>query len=318
MKFVKMHSCGNDYVYLDAVTEPRIERMIDDAGWSALVRRMSDRHRGIGSDGVIVVCPPSLEARSLGAHVRMRMFNADASESEMCGNGVRCVAKLAHDRLGLRVSPMHVETGRGVLPIVCMLDAGGRVCAASVDMGAPRFELERIPVLREHLEQGPAGHGEWTLEVGGKRIEVSFVSMGNPHAIWFVEDAEAEDLRDLGPSVERHPAFPQRVNVHIASVTGRGTVAGGANAVRVRTWERGSGITMACGTGACAVVAAGRRTGRLSPTATTRVVVDGGVLTIEPYAQTKVPGDAQSPDGVAGIQMTGPAEISFDGNWPEA
>jgi diaminopimelate epimerase len=317
MKFIKMHGCGNDYVYLDAVTEPRIGRMIIEPGWMELVRRMSDRHRGIGSDGVIVVRTPSPEARLLGAHVCMRMFNADGSESEMCGNGIRCVAKFAHDRLGVRASPMLIETGRGVLPITCHLDTDGNVRTASVNMGEPCFELERIPVLREHLEQGRAKHGEWTLNVGGNRLELSFVSMGNPHAVWFVDDAEMEDLAHLGPRVEKHPAFPQRVNFHIASVSGRRTTAGGESSVRVRTWERGSGITMACGTGACAVVAAGRRTGRLTSSAQTQVMVDGGVLTIEPFAQGEVVGDIQPRDGVAGIQMTGPAEICFEGEWPE-
>ncbi len=119
-----MHGCGNDYVYLDGFTEPAVARKLDESGWSELVRRMSDRHKGIGSDGVIVVCQPSAEARAAGADVRMRMFNSDGSESEMCGNGVRCVAKFAHDRLAQRANPMLVETGRGVLSIAYELAAG--------------------------------------------------------------------------------------------------------------------------------------------------------------------------------------------------
>ena len=153
MKFVKMHGAGNDYVYLDAVTDASIEARLGAPDWSDLVRRMSDRHKGIGSDGVIAVCPPTREGRAAGAHVRMRMFNADGSESEMCGNGVRCVAKFAHDCLAVRANPMLVETGRGVLGIAYQVDRGA-VRTATVDMGEPILELERVPVDAGQVERG--------------------------------------------------------------------------------------------------------------------------------------------------------------------
>ena len=284
MKFVKMHGCGNDYVYLDAVSEPRIEELIGAPGWVDLVGRMSDRHKGIGSDGVIVVCRPSGSGkkstggqaasgtRGVGAHVRMRMFNADGSESEMCGNGVRCVAKFAHDRLGVTGGVVRVQTGNGVLPIEVRVRKG-KVVEATVDMGEPREGLKANHVLEKALAyKGEGVH--WGVEDGGDGGECLcgvFVSMGNPHLVVFepfgggaamsMTPAEvgAVDLARIGPRFERHAAFAKRMNVHIAGVPkGKGL----AKRIVMRTWERGSGITQACGTGACAVAVAGAITGR--------------------------------------------------------
>jgi diaminopimelate epimerase len=295
MRFVKMHGCGNDYVYLDAVRDAGVRARVGSDGWADLVRRMSDRHTGVGSDGVIALCPPTDAARAAGAAVRMRMFNADGSEAEMCGNGVRCVARFAHDRLGVREAPMRVETGRGVLAIGYRVE-GGKLVEATVNMGPPVLDIERIPARREHLR--PGARGEWTLDAGGRALTVSLVSMGNPHAVLFVDDAESFDLRTLGPLLETHPAFPNRINVHAASGTG--------DRVRVRTWERGAGITRACGTGACAVAVAGQLTGRLAETV--RVRVDGGELVISRERDTHT-------GGPAAVLMTGPAVDVFEGDW---
>lgn len=283
LRFVKMHGCGNDYVYLDAVSEPAIERLIGAPGWVDLVRRMSDRHKGIGSDGVIVVCRPSTKrtgkkntggqaaraTRGAGAHVRMRMFNADGSESEMCGNGVRCVAKFAHDRLGVRGGVVNVQTGNGVLPIEVRVRKG-KVVEATVDMGEPREGLKANGVLEKKLAwQGEGVH--WGVEDAEECLCGVFVSMGNPHFVVFepIGDGEkmsmtpaevgAVDLARIGPRFETHAAFAKRMNVHIAGVpSGKGL----AKRIVMRTWERGSGITQACGTGACAVAVAGVLSGR--------------------------------------------------------
>ncbi len=218
VKFVKMHGCGNDYVYVDGFRE-----RVDDP--PALARRVSNRNFGVGSDGLILVLPSEC------AHVRMRMFNADGSESEMCGNGVRCVAKLAFDAGHARTRDMEVEVGREgrtrILPIHVEVGDDGRVRAARVDMGAPEVARD------EETVQG----------VRGLRV-----SVGNPHFVVFAEPSDANVL-GAGPKLERDPAFPDRTNVEFAKVVG-------TDEIRLRVWERGSGETLACGTGACATVAA--------------------------------------------------------------
>ncbi len=298
MKFVKMHGCGNDYVYLDGVTEGGVLRRMEDAGWAEVVRRMSDRHKGVGSDGVIVVCPPSESGARGGAHVRMRMFNSDGSESEMCGNGVRCVAKFSHDRLGVRANPMLVETGRGVLSIACEV-VGGKVVRATVDMGEPILELGRVPVGEGVLQR--AGKG---FSIGGSTAarDWQFVSMGNPHAVSFeaargLGYAQAlELLRTLGPSIETHRAFPNRTNVHLVQRVG-------ASHAKVYTWERGAGITQACGTGICASLVAGVMAGHLDREATMTAL--GGDLRIRWDERTNH------------VFMTGEAVDVFEGIWEE-
>ncbi len=297
MRFVKMHGIGNDYVYLDAVGAPALEARFEGAAGADLVRRMSDRHRGIGSDGVILVC----RARA-GADVRMRMLNADGSESEMCGNGIRCVAKLAYDRLGIHANPMRVETGHGVLSIAYET-AGGRLATATVDMGEPILEPSRVPVDASRLRPHAGAH-RWTVDAAGEPWVASFVSMGNPHAVFFHADnpglagapLDRFDLRRLGPMIETHPAFPNRINAHIVAV-------GSAHEATMRTWERGAGLTQACGTGACAVCVAGVRTGRLARDVLLHL--PGGDLRIH-WSEA---------DGH--VRMTGPATEVFEGEWPE-
>lgn len=296
MRFVKMHGIGNDYLYLDAVTDVAIEHRPD---LPDLARAMSDRHRGVGSDGIILVCRPRGDA-----HVRMRMFNADGSESEMCGNGVRCVAKFAHDRLRVRDNPMRVETGRGVLAIGYETESG-RLASATVDMGEPILDLPKIPVREDRVSPAPRGH-EFRIEVGAKKEAwtAAFVSMGNPHAVFFddenpgirLDGPDRLDLPRIGPLIERHPAFPNRVNAHFVAVRS-------PREADMRTWERGAGATLACGTGACAVCVAGVRTGRL----------ERDVLLHLPGGDLRIRWD----EGSHHVLMTGPAEDVCEGEWPD-
>ena len=255
LKFTKMHGIGNDYVYLDAVTQSAIAARQD---LPDLARRVSDRHKGIGSDGLIVIAPPS-KASGLTDAVRMIMFNADGSEGAMCGNGIRCVAKFAveHGLVSKKARPLLVETKSGVKSIDYSMDHG-RVIRVTVDMGEPVLELSRIPVRVEALDEVGEAGGVHRLSIPSpgrragdppKTLEGTFVSMGNPHAIFFHPDVQALHLEFIGPTIETHPAFPDRVNVHFVQCLSR-------TEVRMRTWERGSGITLACGTGAAAVCVA--------------------------------------------------------------
>jgi len=284
LPFTKMHGIGNDYIYIDAFAQ-RIE---DPA---ALAVAVSDRHRGIGGDGLILIAPPS---DGVAASVRMRMFNADGSESEMCGNGVRCVAKFAIDRGISTDDPLLVETGRGVLEIRWRRGDDGRVDEATVDMGEPILELAKIPVDSRHAR--PVDDHRHRLGVDGTEIEFVAVSMGNPHAVAFVDELpDAATLRRLGPLVERHPAFPSRVNLHLVRVESR-------DEVTMVTWERGSGATLACGTGASAVCVAG-------------VLVDAtnrSILAHLPGGDLRL--SWRREDGH--VLMSGPAEEVFSGTWP--
>ena len=289
MRFVKMHGLGNDYVYVDAFAQ-KIEHP------EQLARRMGDRHFGIGGDGLILVAPPTDPAKKEAPACRMRMFNADGSESEMCGNGVRCVAKFAYDRKISVQNPMKIETGRGVLTLELQTGADGRVQSATVNMGPPILDLEAIPVDRQWL--GATGHVRvFHIPIGTSLgVEATFVSMGNPHAVIFVPDVRTVDLEKIGPTLEKHKAFPRRMNVHFVQVHSAGEVT-------MRTWERGSGITLACGTGASAVCVAGVLTGK-----TARQILahlPGGDLTLE---------WRESDDCV---YMTGPATEVFTGEWGE-
>lgn len=303
MRFVKMHGIGNDYVYIDACSTDAARSIAERADLPEIARRISDRHRGVGSDGLILVCAPSAGAQ---AHVRMRMFNADGSESEMCGNGVRCVAKFAHDRLGIRVSPMRIETGRGVLSIA-FETREGNLTSATVDMGEPILDPAQVPFDEARLATAagmPGSHGiERVVHVGDAGPWVgSCASMGNPHAVFF--DAANPVLRgdglarlrieNLGPRIETHAAFPRRVNAHFVLVHS-------PREATMRTWERGAGATQACGTGACAVLVAGVRTGRLDRRASLHL--PGGDLSIVWDEETNH------------VFMTGPAEEVFEGEW---
>jgi diaminopimelate epimerase len=278
MRFVKMQGAGNDYVYVDCFSQPI------PADPAALSRAVSDRHFGVGADGLILITP------SDRADARMRMFNADGSESEMCGNGLRCVAKFVHDHGIARKPTLAIETGRGVLKIdleVC----GGRVDRATVDMGEPILLAERIPT---RLPGDPPINVP--LTVGDTRLDVTCVSMGNPHCVTFVDELTDALVLIVGPKVEKHEAFPRRTNAEFVKVNRRDDVT-------VRVWERGSGETLACGTGACAVAVAGVLTGRLDRRVTAHL--PGGALQLH-WSET---------DGH--VYMTGPAVEVFRGEWPD-
>jgi diaminopimelate epimerase len=277
MKFTKMHGIGNDYVYVDTFAQKA------PADPSRLAVAVSDRHFGVGSDGLILIGP------SERADARMRMFNADGSESEMCGNGVRCVAKYLFDH-GLAPGPrVRVETGRGILSLdLEVLD--GKARRVRVDMGTPILQASDIPTK---LPGDPPVNV--TLTVCDLDLKVTAVSMGNPHAVVYVDDVEAFPVEEVGRHLEHHPVFPRRVNAHFVQVVA-------PDEVKMRTWERGSGITLACGTGACAVCVAGVLTGRTRRSI--RAHLPGGDLDLE------WPSDGSS------VFMTGPATEVFTGEWP--
>ncbi len=287
MKFTKMHGIGNDYVYVNGFAEN-----VADPG--EVARKVSDRHFGIGSDGMILILP------SERADVRMRMFNVDGSEGEMCGNGVRCVAKYAYDHGLTKNNPMKIETGRGVLTLDMKTNGANRVEHITVNMGAPILNLADIPVVqgaagRQALLKKRGDHAyELAMEYDGTPVVATFVSTGNPHVVVFVPDVQKLDLNKIGPPMENYGAFPKRINAHWATVLSRGEV-------RMRTWERGSGITWACGTGACAVVVAGVLTAQLDRKCLVRL--PGGDLHIE---------WREADDN---IYMTGPATEVFSGEW---
>jgi diaminopimelate epimerase len=288
MRFAKLHGAGNDYIYVSGFEE----RVLDPEG---LAVRISDRHFGVGADGLILVLPPEKDG-----DVRMRIFNADGSEAEMCGNGVRCVAKFAiernlvKDRPPSSVAPkavVRVETKAGLREVELRRDAAGVLARGSVSMGRPRLAAAEIPVLLE---------GERVVDVpltvGGQTLWMTCVNMGNPHAVFYVDSAADWPLEIVGPKIENHKLFPERVNVHIVEVVS-------LEEVRMRTWERGSGLTLACGTGASAVCVAGVLTGKTAR----RIVahVPGGDLEVE------------WPTDVAPVRLSGPVEEVFTGEWPE-
>ncbi len=297
MQFVKMHGIGNDYVYINA-----FENQIADP--AKLAVKIADRHFGVGGDGMILVAPPTDEAKKLGAQVRMRMFNADGSESEMCGNGVRCVAKFAYDRGLVAGNPIKIETGRGVLTIQLTLNAQNQVEQAAVDMGEPILELAKVPVLEEYLgKTAEVNVYQIPFAVEGKKIDMlshgipaTFVSMGNPHAVIYSPDVSKVDLEHIGPMLEHHKAFPRRMNIHFVQVHSPAEVT-------MRTWERGTGITLACGTGASAVCVAGVLTGNNQRKILAHL--PGGDLTLEWRESDNH------------LIMTGPATEVFTGNWPD-
>jgi diaminopimelate epimerase len=295
MQFVKMHGAGNDYVYVDVFAQ-RVEQP------EKLAVKIADRHMGVGGDGLILVGPPTEGAKKEGATVRMRMFNADGSEAEMCGNGIRCVAKFAWDRKLSAQNPMKIETGRGVLSLELHTGANGKVETATVNMGPPILDLEKIPVDVKWLgatENVRVFHIPMGTTLG---VQATFVSMGNPHAVIYVEDVGKIDLEKIGPTLETHKAFPRRMNIHFVEVHAKSDVT-------MRTWERGSGITLACGTGAAAVCVAGVLTHKSDRKILAHL--PGGDLTLEWR-------DAGA--GVAGddcVYMTGPATEVFTGTWPD-
>ena len=259
MKFTKMQGLGNDYLYVYGEPENAAE-------WSV---KLSERHFGAGSDGMIWISPSAV------ADFKMRIFNADGSEAKMCGNGIRCVGKYVRDKGYTDKTHLTVETRSGVKTLDLRL-TDGKVTSAAVDMGTVIVAAEKA------------------ICAGGEIVTCTPVDVGNPHAVIFVDDAEAAPLTALGPAIERHEAFPGGVNVEFVQLLGR-------NALRMRVWERGSGVTLACGTGACASAAAAVQRGACDPDTEIRVHLDGGTLRV-----------TVGTDG--SVQMEGPCEFVYEGD----
>ncbi len=295
MKFTKMQGCGNDYVYVNGFQEkiPAEEK-------PELVRRLSDRHFGVGGDGVIFINPAE------NADFEMEMYNADGTRAEMCGNGIRCVAKFVYDK-GLTEAEHITVLSAGRIKYLSMVIHRqhpwdrGTVKKVRVNMGSPIFEPEQIPVKTEYIRS--AGEGETKdqivnepIEVNGKEYSMTCISMGNPHAVVFAEDVRNLDLERIGPAFENHPCFPKRVNTEFVEILDR-------QHVFMRVWERGTGETLACGTGCCATAAACVLNGLTDSKITVKLL--GGELEIEWDRDQNL------------IYMTGPAEIVFEGEIPE-
>jgi diaminopimelate epimerase len=273
--FTKMHGAGNDYIYVDAF------KIALPADVEALVPAMCERHTGVGADGLIEIGPSEIAA------ARMRMWNADGSRGEMCGNGLRCVAKYLFDRGMAPGDEFSIETDAGVKP-VWVEAADGIATRVKVSMGEPVFDPAEIPTT---LAGTPPLNVP--LIVDGWQLWVTSLSMGNPHCIIFVDEPTDEWILELGPKIERHPKFPNRVNVSFAQVVSRGEI-------RMRVWERGSGETRACGTGASAAVVAGVLSDQLGRHVACRL--PGGVLDVEWNTDNRV-------------YLTGPAVEVFQGTW---
>lgn len=270
--FTKMHGAGNDYIYVNTLLYD-----VNDPNSASV--RWSDRHKGIGGDGLVLICRPTTDA----ADYRMRIFNADGSEAMMCGNASRCIGKYLYERGLTDKTEIKLETLSGIKTLMLHLDSEGKtVESVTVDM------LE--PLTENHRQYADLSGGILLAE--GRRFEGTFVCMGNPHFVTFLNDIDTIDIARYGTVMERDSNFPERCNIEFAQILSDG-------AIRTRVWERGSGITMACGTGACATAVAAALTGRASRRSEIRM--DGGTLQIE----------WRSADNH--VYMTGPAEIVFDG-----
>lgn len=270
-----MHGAGNDYIYVNTL----LYNIPDPAKASI---EWSKPHFGIGSDGLILIG----EATEPDADFSMRIFNNDGSEAMMCGNGTRCVAKFLHDKGMTDKNPIRLQTLSGIKVLNLHLNKEDKVETVTVDMGEP--------ILKNPAQFGVHGGQatNWELTVKGQQFVGTFVSMGNPHFVIFIDDVENFDLNTFGPLLEHHEIFPQRCNIEFATIREDGSI-------RMRVWERGSGITLACGTGACATAVAAKLTGRRDNTSD--IQMDGGLLHIE-WDET-----------TSHIMMTGPAAISFEG-----
>lgn len=278
MKFTKMQGLGNDYVYVNCFKE-KIENP------SELAVRISDRHFGVGSDGLIMINP------SDKADFEMEMYNADGSRGEMCGNGIRCVAKYVYDYGLTDKTSISVETLGGIKYLDLTVE-DGKVSLVKVDMGRPELEPSRIPVVA-----GGDRAVDEPITVDGKEYRMTCVSMGNPHAVVYVDcDVKELPLEEIGPGFEHHERFPKRVNTEFVRVLDRKTV-------EMRVWERGSGETLACGTGACAVAVSSALNGLTEDEVTVKLL--GGDLRIQWDRERDT------------VYMTGPAAVVFDGEWPE-
>lgn len=278
MKFTKMHGIGNDYVYVNCFKE-------EVKNPSELAIKISDRHYGVGSDGLILICPSKV------ADFEMAMYNADGSRGEMCGNGIRCVAKYVYDKGLTDKTDISIETLAGI-KYVEITPEEGKAKFIRVNMGSPELASEKVPVLSDTKEviRQPFG-------VDGKDYEITCISMGNPHCVIFLEEDVRElDLPKIGPMFETHEIFPNRVNTEFVNVIDQ-------NTLRMRVWERGSGETLACGTGACATAVAAILNGLTKDEVTVQLL--GGDLKIYWDKEANL------------VYMTGPAEIVFDGEIEE-
>ncbi len=276
MRFTKMQGIGNDYIYVDCFSQ-QVDAPADVA------RRISDRHFGVGGDGLILIMPSDT------ADVRMQMFNSDGSEAQMCGNGIRCLSKYTFDHGLSESNPLSVETAAGIRQVDLTIGDDGKVSAARVDMGEPILQPQQIPVNLpgERIVDHP-------IETSQGEFRMTCVSMGNPHVVIFVDEVALIPLEKLGREIEAHELFPQLTNVHFVQVNSTAEVT-------MRTWERGSGITLACGTGASAVCVAGVLSGYSGRDIT--VHLPGGDLQLNWSEQNNR------------VAMTGPAEEVFSGEW---
>lgn len=274
--FYKLHGLGNDYILLDALKSPL---PLDNL--SEFARKACSRHFGVGADGVLIAMPPT----SKDTHMRMMIINPDGSEAEMCGNGIRCLAKWAYEHGRVKRNVMHIETLAGIRTVRVSVQ-GKRVASVEVNMGRPSLKRSDIPM---HGEKEFAIEEE--IEVDGETFKVTAVSMGNPHCVIFVDDVASMPVDVLGPKIEYHPAFPNRTNVEFVQIISK-------DRLKVRIWERGAGATLACGTGACASLIASSVTGRTGRKAT--VHLPGGSLEVRWGEDDQV-------------YMRGPAEEVFEG-----
>lgn len=273
LQFTKMHGCGNDYIYFDC-----FDQTVEHP--EALAVTLSDRHFGIGGDGIVLICPSQV------ADAKMRMFNLDGSEGNMCGNAIRCVGKYLYDSRKVDKTALSIETKSGIKHLNLTVK-DGLVDLVQVDMGAPKLSPKEVPVLLEGDRIV-----DYPIAVDDTSYRITCVSMGNPHCVIFCDDVEGLPLSSIGPRLEQHPLFPQRVNTEFVRVID-------AHTIQMRVWERGSGETFACGTGACASVVACVLNGLCPRDEDIRVMLRGGDLVIR-YAKDSV-------------LMTGGATKVFDG-----
>ncbi len=276
IKFTKMHGLGNDYVYIDC-TKKELDEDIQE-----LAKKMSNRHFGIGSDGIILICKSKI------ADFKMRMFNYDGSESEMCGNGIRCVGKFVYDKGLTNKEELKIETLAGIKILKLNIE-NNKVKTINVDMGEPILDPKQIPVISE---ENPTIH--LTVEALNKKFECACVSMGNPHAIIEVEKTDEFEIEKYGPELEINDKFPNKANIEFIQIIDEGHI-------KMRVWERGAGETLACGTGACAVCVSSNLKGKTNNKVEVQLL--GGNLQIEWNKENNH------------VYMTGPAKTVFEGTW---
>jgi len=281
LKFTKMHGCGNDYIYFNCFDGQVIESP------ETLAPKLSDRHKGIGGDGIVLILPPdACPSGDSNIHAGMRMFNADGSEGRMCGNALRCVTKYVYDNGLAPGRHMRIWTQSGIKELE-VIDEGGKAVAVKANLGPAELSPSKVPVLLpgEKIISVP-------VEVGGEVYEITCVLMNNGHAVVFVDDVSKVDLQRIGPLFENHPIFPDRINTEFIQVISR-------DRLKMRVWERGSGQTMACGTGACAAVVAAVLNGHCDAATDVTVELDGGELVANYTEETVI--------------MTGDCNLVFEG-----